>query len=874
MSHRDPFCPLPAPRRVRVARLATSAARPAVRGLLAFAFGALWLSACSSRPATVVEAPRLDAQPEVVHAPRVAEFDAGHYSLDLAIAPETRMLEGLCTVRLHALRDGLERVELDFEGLLVGSVTDGRGRNLLFEHTDGTLSIALAEPLRKAQFVELAVDYRGTPVKGMWFAREIGGVPTQVFTHGQCEDSRWWFPCIDDPSDRATSEIRVRIPEDWVAVAAGERIDQIEHGDGTRTEHWRMTAPHPPYLLTLAAGDFTVLEDAWDDVPLSYLVEGSLADRVPEALGDTPAALEFVSELTGVRYPYAKYSQVCVDRFPFGGMENISATTLTDRCLQDARGLADSPATDLVVHEAAHQWFGDLLTCRDWSQVWLNEGFATYVTLLFRARHDGLDEFRGRLRDAQEDYLEGDVGDRRRPIVWNRYRDPLDLFPGGHTYAGGATRLHLLRHVVGEEAFFLGLRRYVAENANSSVTTADLRASMEQASGKDLGRFFDQWLRSPGYPEFVTHWQWDERRALLLFSVHQSQAVDDGTPAAFAVPVDIEVRTSAGRKIERVEVQKRRELFSIDCAERPLWVRFDKFGAIPKRHETEKSAEEWILIAREDDDVGGRRDAVAALARIAANDAEEEVVLRSLSLIGRLLLEDESRFVRREAARALGRLRVAGLQLGPAAIDALKQGAGWDDDPSVRVAAFEALAGFGRNADLEAFGKTEFERAPTWTTMAAAAGLVCAADSFGAQGWLVERLDRPSPHDVLESLMVGHLVRLQSQGAVAELAKRARDSASDELTQTAAVQALGRVKIRREEAARALVDQLDSSSARVRRAAVEALGRLEQSAALPFLSELYESSVFPRERRAIEAVFDMDWVRALGAEGSAAGAGL
>ena len=330
--------------------------------------------------------------------------------------------------------------------------------------------------------------------------------------------------------------------------------------------------------------------------------------------------------------------------------------------------------------------------------------------------------------------------------MWDGYRDPLDLFPGGHTYAGGATRLHLLRNVIGEEAFRLGLRRYVAENAGSSVTTADLRESMELASGRDLELFFDQWLFAPGFPEFATQWRWDEKRKRLLLTVHQTQGVEDGTPQAFVVPVDVEVRTPAGRWIERIELGKRRELIPLDCAERPTWVRFDKYGAIPKIHRAEKGLDEWERIAREDDDVGGRRDAVFALAQLAASETVQDTAARCASVIGWLLQEDESRFVRREAARALGRLRrPPGLQLGPAAIEALKQAASWDADPAVRVAAFEALAGWGRNADLESFGKSEFERAPTWATMAAAAGLVCAADPWGAQDWLVARLDRPSP---------------------------------------------------------------------------------------------------------------------------------
>ena len=315
-------------------------------------------------------------------------------------------------------------------------------------------------------------------------------------------------------------------------------------------------------------------------------------------------------------------------------------------------------------------------------------------------------------------------------------------------------------------------------------------------------------------------------------------------------------------------MRKRRELFAIACAERPIWVRFDKYGSVPKIHRAEKTVDEWERIAREDDDVGGRRDAVEALARSAATETDADTAARSASLVGWLLQEDASRFVRREAALALGALRgESGRQLGPAAVAALKQAASWDDDPIVRVAAFNALARFGRNAELEAFGKSEFERAPTWATMAAAAGLVCAADPWGAEEWLVERLDRSSPHDVLESRMVAHLVRLKSQGAIAELLRRARDSAAHEQSQAAAVQRVGVwskcVATKRSGRSWSSSGRPRASCARPRSTPSGDLGRPE---ALTPLTELYRRTIFARERRAIEAVFALDWVRALGGD--------
>ena len=208
----------------------------------------------------------------------------------------------------------------------------------------------------------------------------------------------------------------------------------------------------------MAAGEFVELSGEWEGLPLSWLSEARYAPWINESLAETDDALAFLTELTGVPYPYDKYSQVCVENFPFGGMENISATTLTASALLDERGLKDDPATGLVVHEAVHQWFGDLLTCKEWSEIWLNEGFATYFTNVYFERTRGSDDFRVRMRKAQAQYMKGDSGSKRRPIVHDVYRDPMDLFFGGHTYQGGATRLHLLRSVLGDDDFFAGVK--------------------------------------------------------------------------------------------------------------------------------------------------------------------------------------------------------------------------------------------------------------------------------------------------------------------------------------------------------------------------------------------------------------------------------
>ncbi|MEM7515674.1 MAG: M1 family metallopeptidase, partial [Planctomycetota bacterium] len=557
----------------------------------------LLFPACQSSGDRGADLPTGEAATRAAH--EEVGFDVDHYSLDVTLDPEARAIEGRCAIRFVATREGLTAVRLDLEELRVSDAVDERGQRLNFMQSNGSVKIELRSPLEVGDLGEVEVTYGGTPRKGVWFVGDDGTTgPTHVFTQGECEDARFWFPCRDVPADRATHDLNVTMPADWRSVAGGER-----NGESTsreqRSESWSMRFPLPTYLFTLVAGEeMERYEDSWEDVPLAFVSPKEHSGWLTESLADTDEALAFLEDFAGREYPFTKYTQCCVEDFPFGGMENASATTLTVAALGDERYLRDTPATSLVVHEAAHQWFGDLLTCATWPHIWLNEGFATYCALLFVEETEGRDAFLTELRDIQEAYIRGDSGANRRAIVSDVYKDPIDLFFGGHTYQGGASRLHLLRHVLGEEDFRAGVHRYVSLHENRGVVTSDLRRAFEEASERDLERFFDQWLLSPGHPVFETRWRWDAQGSRVLLTVDQVQDVGDGTPTAFEAPVDIEIRTQSDATLHRVQLTKRRHLFQIPVDPaldgEPLWVRFDAQGALPKEHYAKKSPEEWV----------------------------------------------------------------------------------------------------------------------------------------------------------------------------------------------------------------------------------------------------------------------------------------
>ncbi len=830
-------------------RLALHARCP-VRSLAALLGLLLLPLACRSarwqRPARPLF-PRAEA-----HEPRERSYDVLHYALDLTLLPQERRIEGECRIRLQPMQDPLHEVRLDLVGLAVRGVSDGGGRELSFTHDGTTLLVQLAETLPRGASTELVVSYGGTPCTGLWFSgqRLDGTGPTIAFTHGQAEHSRGWFPCFDEPSERATSEVRVTMPAGWLAVAPGERVSASE-GEGRRTEHWRMETPHPSYLASLVAGELVVHEERWDGIPLLYLAEPCYEDWIEDTFAETDEILAFLSDYTGIRYPYPKYSQAAVANFPWGGMENISATTLTPLVLSDARSLRDESPSGLLAHEAAHQWFGDLLTCADWSHLWLNEGLATYLALLYVEAARGVDEFRAQLRDAQEAYLAQDLGPARRPTVWNVWKEPEDLFDT-RVYQGAAARLHCLRFLLGDEPFRAGLRAYAAENSGRSVVTADFQRALERISGRDLDVFFAQWFLGRGYPEFRVDWGWDERAGEVDLTVEQVQRTDDGTPSAFQVPVEVEVRDERGTRSFRLEIDERRERFELPLDARPLYVRFDPHGWIPKRLEQSPGAAEWLAMARSEEDVNGRRDAVralGALAEAARRNGDAAGDTYAFELANRLR-GDASSHVRAEAAAALGRSG------GSQAADALRLAAVEDREARVRVAALDALRAFAPGDELAAFAREVFEQGYSWNTMAAAAGLVCAAEPARAFDWLVQQLYVDSPHDQLCARLLQHLAALPDGRVRAELRRWAGDESLGPAARAVALDVLSASSRARAEDSRFLEPFLEEEGFHLRRSAVQALARLGDPGARNALQAYYPSARTSEERRIIESVLD------------------
>ncbi|MCE9596020.1 MAG: M1 family metallopeptidase [Planctomycetes bacterium] len=826
------------------------------------------------------------APPLVAHEPRIADFDVENYSLELELDPAARAIRGTCKVRLWPRVEGLARVELDLVGLAVSRVSDADGHELRFEQDEDSVAIDLARPLGRTDFVELSVVYGGIPVRGLYFVADHGAGPTQVFTQGECEDARYWFPCFDFPNDRATSEIRVTLPPKWTSIAAGERIDHVELGEGRSIDHWRMTTPHPTYLETLCAGEFTVTESRWENVPLVFAVEPKFAPLVERCFEETDEVLTFLSDVTSFRYPYPKYAQVCVSDFRFGGMENISATTLTDTALRDELGNRDSTMTSLVAHEAAHQWFGDLLTCADWSHIWLNEGFATYMALLYVEATQGEEIFQDRLRETLEGYLAADVGPRRRPTVWNVYREPMDLFFDGQAYAGGALRLHHLRFVLGDELFFKGLREYVWSNAGRSVVTEDLQRAMERASGQDLEWFFQQWFYLKGYPEFAVKWEWDESAKEIVLDVEQVQETADGTPSAFRVPIEVLYGWGMTQDLARLEITKRHEQFRIKVHVQPDWVDFDPRMRLPRRAHldhpiTEAASMRWAP------ESGVRASGIASLA-VVARDSAKSVADRgaALNVLWLMLIDPASDADARVAALAMG--LAAAKEFERSALELLPPGdhgfVAFDDaskastlrsnartlllrrldvpsGAAARVAVWEGLTSFLPDEEIVVAARSEaLEIGFSWQTRIQAARLVALSDKEHAREWVERCMQITSPQGEFQVGMLGILGEIEGAKALPFFQRWLEDASAPTQVRSAAARSIG-AHGRADSSSHVTLERYldDTANFALSGAVLDALFQLRDAASIPAVRKYLEAPVDSRHRRSAERILAANW---------------
>ena len=559
------------------------------------------------REMVVLEEPAEDTTNYSAGAYQAAQaqpWDLTHTKLRVRFDWANEQVIGQATLRMKPMFRAKDTVVVDAKGFDFKEVALGEStkRALQYTRTDSTVVVALDRAYQRGEEIELYFDYVATPAesgtsgaaitsdKGLFFINAKGDEdkPQQVWTQGETEHNSRWFPTFDQPNERATQEFYITVQDKYKTLSNGVLVSSNPAGDGMRTDYWRMDKPHAPYLHMIAVGEFAKVDDRWRNVPLSYYVEEDYRADAKEIFAHTPEMLEFFSKLTGVDYPWPKYSQIIVRDYVSGAMENTTAVIFGEFVQKHARELADDNNDLIVAHEMFHHWFGDYVTTESWANLTLNEGFANYSEYLWFEEHDGVAAAEDHRLTEMTGYLRSGAF---HPLIWYQHQkaNGEDMFDS-HSYNKGGLVLHMLRDYVGDEAFFAGLKKYLTDNALSAVEVDELRLAFEDTVGEDLQWFFDQWFIGNGHPVYAVDYGYGDGMATV--TINQSQDIEEFRPV-FQLPVTVAHYPAAGGEpvMHEVMVDQRRQTFSFPAAEGDLLV-FDPASVILGELTEERTAEE------------------------------------------------------------------------------------------------------------------------------------------------------------------------------------------------------------------------------------------------------------------------------------------
>ena len=788
-----------------------------------------------------------------------------HILLDLSLDIPAQTCVGTCQIRLNPIRSGITQLTLDAVALEIHHVRVGRTKQA-FAYDGEQLLVTLKSPLQVGKPITLAIAYTAAhPQRGLYFIypdQNYPDKPIQVWTQGEDEDSRFWFPCFDYPGQLATSEIRVRVPQPYLAISNGELVD-------TKTEdqdiiyHWHQRQVHPTYLMTLAVGDFAQLDAQWQGKPVQYFVTKGREEDAQRTLGKTPQMIEFFSHKFGVPYPYPKYAQVCVDDFIFGGMENTSTTLLTDRCLLDQRAALDHYQSEtLVAHELAHQWFGDLVVIKHWSHAWLKEGMASYSEVMWTEHEYGADDAAYyRLKEARS-YFTEDSTRYRRPVVTHIYREAIELYDR-HLYEKGACIYHMIRAALGDELFWLAIQTFVRDHAHRTVETIDLLRAIETATGRNLRFLFDQYVYRGGYPDYKVNYSWDTDHQMAKVTITQTQAQEkskgdhpDRELFDLTLPIAFGL-TSASRKDPELQtftirVHEREQSFYFGLPSKPAFVSFDVGNHTLKKVTLEYPLPELKAQLQQDPDPLSRMAAAAALAKKGGIDA--------LKTLGQALQEDVFWGVRVEVARQLAEIKLDQV------LNALRPGLK-DHDPRVRRAVVEAIAHLKTRDSYKLLKPIAEEGDASYYVEAAA---VKALGTIAGSG----HPDRPKEDKVLKLLKsilkerqgwnevvrsgaIDALSQMKTTPAALDAILEYTASGTPQALRLAAIRALGPVSTGQTPAdVERILDRLSALARETffltQVSVASALGTMETTKAIPILQALADQTPDGRVRRRAE----------------------
>jgi aminopeptidase N len=574
--------------------------------LIAASFLLLQLASCRSSAPQQTQIPEAAPQAAVVPdslAPDVAGieasvfnyrqsetklFDLVHTRLDVAFDWQKQHLLGKATLELRPWFYPQRTLALDAKGFDLHSVQllEGSSNKPLKYTYDGEqLLIDLGREYNRNEALFVEIEYTAKPNelpvggseaitadKGLYFINPLGADPNkprQIWTQGETEANSKWFPTIDAPNQKTTQEMYITVNNRYKTLSNGILVQSTIVNDSTRTDYWRMDQPHAPYLFMMAIGDFAVVEDKWNGIPVEYYVEPEYQRWAKNIFGNTPEMLTYFSEILGYPYPWPKYAQVVVRDYVSGAMENTSASLFMESLQVDDRYLLDENWDYIIAHELFHQWFGDLVTTESWANLTLNEAFAEYSEYLWTDYKYGDDAAAEVLLNQGDSYFR-EAAEKQVDLIRYYYDDREDMFDS-HTYAKGSRILHMLREYVGDDAFFASLNRYLKKNEFKPVEVHELRLAFEEVTGEDLNWFFSQWFLAAGHPVLDVESHWAGGKVVL--QVEQKQDLTD--VPLYVLPVYVDVFINGEKTRYAIRINQQKQEFSFPASQQPQLVLFD-----------------------------------------------------------------------------------------------------------------------------------------------------------------------------------------------------------------------------------------------------------------------------------------------------------
>jgi aminopeptidase N len=685
---------------------------------------------------------------------RSRTFDVLHYKIEVSFDEPQRKVIGRVSTTLVPFPSDLRQVVFDAEEMDIQRVSLTNGTSLKFTLGSKCMTISLDRPYSYRDTITLITEYTCKPHRGLFFIQPDSanpGTPWQIWTQGEDMDNHFWFPCYDFPNDRATTEVIATVRSSYTVLSNGKLLKVTEdRKNKTKAFHWKLAKPHVSYLVMMAIGEYAVLRDSVGRLPLEYYVYPQQIDDARICFQSTPDIMRFFNKTIGVAYPWEKYSQALIRNFTAGGMENTSACSLLDNAaVYDARQRVDDSPVSLIAHELAHQWWGDLVTCKDWRHLWLNESFASYFDPLYHEYKLGTDAFHFIMYEAQQAGINSDKAFGRKPIV------SVGSY-GSNLYPRGASVLHMLRFLLGDSLFFRSLTHYITKHQYGVVETHDLKVAIEEATGQNLYWFFDQWVYKAGYPVFAVSSEWNDSTKTVRLHVEQTQKLDSLTDV-FRTPVNIEVTAGSQSVLHRVDIISRDTVFVLPAPEKPRMVIFDKGNWILKELRWEMPDEQWEAQARDAEDPVDRLRAVKWMGIGPRSE-------RFLSSLVDRALHDPFWAVRREAVNMLGMVSDAKDTTWTSVKAALLE-ATRDPKSQVRTAAVALLTDSADASSIEALHVALKDS--SYSVVTRALRSLAKADPRGSVGILRSHIGMSSHQNVVATTALNALVSADSMQGIA-----------------------------------------------------------------------------------------------------------